>query len=167
MRNKEYFEDALEVIDQIIDESKKEAESWRAVGKNYCCRKDGKPYSSLKRAMYGVVGIDSCYTVKSYGESETFLKNEKGFVIVVTGLNLSQVEEKIAETIALAEERMTAHMHIREKYIEGIKKCDEMLDMYSEIVCNTGLESPFDYALRVRIDAYLQKSAEKIGTKTF
>lgn len=165
MKNKEYFKEALEGIDQVIDASRREAESWRAVGKNYCCRKDGKPYSSLKKAMHGVVGIDSCYTVKRYGESETFLKNEKGFVIVVTGLSLKEVEEKIAETIALAEERMNAHMRIREKYVEGIKKCDEMLDMYSEIVCNTGLESPFDYALRVRIDAYLQKSAEKIGTK--
>ena len=167
MRNEEYFKETLEGIDQVIDEARREAESWRAVGKNYCYRKDGKPCSSLKRAMRGVTGISDCYTVKSYGESETFLKNEKGFVIVVTGLSLNEVEEKIAETIAIAEERMNAHLRIREKYIEGIKKCDEMLDMYSGIVCNTDLESPFDYALRVRIDAYLQKSAEKIGTKMF
>lgn len=165
MRNKEYFEETLEGIDQVIDASRKEAESWRAAGKNYCCRKDGKPYSSLKKAMYGVVGIDSCYTVKRYGESETFLKNEKGFVIVVTGLSLSQVEEKIAETIASAEERMNVHMRIREKYIESIKTCDKMLELYSEITQDTGLESPFDYALRVRIDGYLKDSADKMNAK--
>ena len=165
MKNKEYFKETLEGIDRIIDESRREAESWRAVGKNYCCRKDGKPYSSIKKAMYGVVGIDSCYTVKRYGESETFLKNEEGFVIVVTGLSLSQVEEKIAETIALSEERMNVHQHIREKYIESIEKCDKMLELYSEITQDTGLESPFDYSLRVRIDGYLKDSADKMNAK--
>lgn len=165
MKNKEYFKETLEGIDRIIDESRREAESWRAVGKNYCCRKDGKPYSSIKKAMYGVIGIDSCYTVKRYGENETFLKNEKGFVIVVTGLSLSQVEEKIAETIASAEERMNVHQCIRKKYIESIKACDKMLDMYSEITSDTGLESPFDYSLRVRIDGYLKDSADKMNAK--
>lgn len=162
MKNKERFEELLKEIDKKIDESRKEAESWRAVGKNYSCRKDGKPYASVKRAMQGVTGIDSCYSVKGFMETETFLRNDKGFVISVTGLSLKEVEGKIAETAKDAEDLMNAHMLIRKKYIENIEKCDKLLDMYFSIIDQDLEEYPrYKFAYSERINRYLKDSIDK------
>ena len=164
MKNKERFEELLKEIDKHIDEARKEAESWRAVGKNYCCRKDGKPYASVKRAMKGVTGISRCYSVKIKGlkEAEMLLENDKGFVIFVTGLSIDEVEKKIAETAKEAEERMNVCMLVREKYVENIEKCDKLLDMYFSIV-DQGLEEYpiYNFVYSERINRYLKDCIDK------
>lgn len=162
MKNRERFEELLKEIDEHIDDARKESESWKAVGRNYSCRKDGKPYTSVKRAMQGVTGISGCYSVKGRKETEMLLGNDKGFVILVTGLSLKEVEEKIAETARDAEERMNAYLCARKKYIENIEKCDELLDMYFEIM-DQGLEeySRYNFAFRERINRYLKDSVDK------
>lgn len=164
MKNEEMFDQLLKEIDEKIDAARKEAESWRAVGKNYCCRKDGKPYASVKRAMQGVTGISRCYSVKIKGlkETEMLLGNEEGFVIPVTGLSLNEVEEKIAEAAKEAEERMNAYLCARKKYIENIEKCDKLLDMYFDIM-DQGLEgySKYNFAFHERIKRYLKDCIDK------
>lgn len=162
MKNRERFEELLKEIDEHIDEARKEAESWKAVGRNYSCRKDGKPYTSVKRAMQGVTGIDSCYSVKGRKETEMILGNTGGFVILVTGLSLKEVEEKIAETAKNAEERMNAYLCARKKYIENIEKCDELLDMYFGIIDQDLEEYPrYNFAYSERINRYLKDSVDK------
>lgn len=164
MKNEEMFDQLLKEIDEKIDAARKEAESWRAVGKNYCCRKDGKPYASVKRAMQGVTGISRCYSVKIKGlkETEMLLGNDKGFVIFVTGLSIDEVEKKIAETAKEAEERMNVYMLVRKKYIENIEKCDELLDMYFSIIDQDLDEySRYNFAYSERINRYLKDSVDK------
>lgn len=162
MKNEERFEELLKEIDRHIDEARKEAESWRAVGKNYSCKKDGKPYASVKRAMQGVTGISGCYSVKGFKETEMFLGNEEGFVIPVTGLSLNEVEEKITETAKEAEERMNVYMLVKKKYVENIEKCDKLLDMYFDIM-DQDLEgySKYNFAFHERIKRYLKDSIDK------
>lgn len=164
MKNEEMFDQLLKEIDEKIDAARKEAESWRAVGKNYCCRKDGKPYASVKRAMQGVTGISRCYSVKIKGlkEAEMLLGNTGGFVISVTGLSIDEIEKKIAETAKDAEERMNAYLCAKKKYIENIEKCDKLLDMYFEII-DQDLEeySKYNFAYSERINRYLKDCIDK------
>ena len=159
MKNEEEFKDLMEIFDIRIAQSKKLAESWREVGKNYCCRKDGKPYASVKKAMSGVAGIDSCYTAGG----KTFLKNKKGFEISVTGLTLEEVEKEIAEIIEGAEDNMRMYSETKQKFLESIEKYDALLDMYFSIVKESSLD-PNDTSamlLRTMIDAYLKNSITK------
>lgn len=159
MKNEEKFKDLMEIFDIRIDQSKKLAESWREVGKNYCCRKDGKPYASVKKAMSGVAGIDGCYTAGG----KTFLKNKKGFEISVTGLTLEEVEKEIAEIVEGAENNMRMYSETKKKFMENIEKCDALLDMYFGVVKESSLD-PNDTSamlLRTMIDAYLRNSITK------
>lgn len=89
-----------------------------------------------------------------------FLRNKKGFEISVTGLTLEETEKKIAEIVEGAEDNVRMYSATKEKFLESIKKCDALLDMYFSIV----KENPNDESamlLRTMTDAYLKNSITK------
>lgn len=124
MTNEEVFNFVRGLVAEEAERDLETVRSWKAVGKNYATRKDGKPYANPVKAFYGVDGIWRADHINTFDGSITDIVNNAGYgVPVFRGDKVADIENRIAQTIKEAEEsyRM-GQLLLSEETAEGLFK---------------------------------------------